>query len=337
MNVSSILWLTWRQHRWPVTGVTVLALCAAYALLATGAEHQVVGALMLPGFYAIVVQLVFGGVIGVFWGAPLIARELEDRTYFVAWGQDVTAVEWLRGKVVVLGLLAAVLGAVIGIGDGFTGDPERTWNSFEAHPALQAGYAVFGLALGVLVGLLTRHVVTAMAATLVFYTVVRGLTSTLVRVHLLPVEREIVRWESTPRVPEGALTLGTGFVDSDLDPVAVTDRCAALNVNTCMRSSGAAVGRYVDYQPLDRIGLFQFMETGLFVLLTAVLLVVTFRILRRSGGWKPTRSHRRIEPDAAQSGPESQNEPDEQPDAQSKPDGEADQSASDTAAAQAEG
>ncbi|HUQ59054.1 hypothetical protein [Lentzea sp.] len=304
MTPGSIVWLTWRQHRWPVVGVTALALGAASILVSTEAERQLVGSLMLPGFYAIFVQLVFGCVIGVFWGAPLIARELEERTYFVAWGQDVTPVRWLRGKVVVLGLLAVVLGAVIGLGDGFTGDQVPTWGAFEASPAVQAGYALFGLALGVLTGLLTRHVVTAMAATLVFYTLVRVLTSVVVRDHLVPAARSIARWDSTPQVPPEALELGRGFVDSRLDAVAVTAQCQRIhpvNPGNCMASSNAAVGTYVDYQPADRIGLFQFLECGLFVVLALALFAVAFRILRRGGGWKPTRSHRRL---AVQSAPE---------------------------------
>lgn len=304
--MSALVWLTWRQHRWTVLGTAVLALLAAYALITAESVHTRLDSMPMSGFYGLMVQLVFGGVVGMFWGAPLIARELEERTYFVAWGQDVTPAKWLRGKVIVLGVAAAVLGLVVGLGDGHVGTQE-TWTAFEAHPVVQVGYAVFGLALGVFIGLLTRHVVTAIAATLVFYTFSRALMAAIVRDHYLPVTRTVARWDSKPVIPQGALELGDGFVNADLRPVAVPDVCARFgNPNSCMRTSGTAVGTYVDYQPIERITAFRYMEFGLCALLAGVLFALTFRLLRHGGGWKPSRSHRRItsEAEPVQSTPE---------------------------------
>ncbi|HEX8869411.1 MAG TPA: hypothetical protein VF821_27365, partial [Lentzea sp.] len=110
--MSALLWLTYRQHRWTVLGTAAIAVAAACALIVAEVTNATSDSLPMSGFYGLMVQLAFGGVIGMFWGAPLIARELEERTYFVAWGQDVTPVKWLRGKAIVLGALAAVLGAV---------------------------------------------------------------------------------------------------------------------------------------------------------------------------------------------------------------------------------
>lgn len=292
--MSTFVWLAWRQHRWTILSTTVLALFAAYALVsAEGGDG--VASMPIRGFYGLIVQLVFGAVIGMFWGAPLIARELEERTYFVAWGQDVTPAQWLRGKSFVLGGLAVVLGAIIGSGNGFAGRQE-TWGAFEASPFVQAGYVVFGFALGVLIGLLSRHVVTAMAATLVFYTLVRAVLAVTVRDHYLPAQRVVASWENRPEIPQSALEMSRGFVGADLRPVDVTDRCAqAINQNTCMRSSKVATGTYVDYQPIDRLGLFQFIEFLVFAALAAVLFALTFRLLRQGGGWKPSRSHRRLD------------------------------------------
>jgi hypothetical protein len=303
--MSALVWLAWRQHRWTVLGTAGLALLAAYGLVSAEASNRSFDSLPMSGFYGLMVQLVFGGVIGMFWGAPLISRELEERTYFVAWGQDVTPVKWLRGKAIALGALAAVLGLVVGLGDGHVGS-QMAWSAFEAHPAVQMGYALYGLALGVLIGLLTRHVVTAIAATLVFYTLSRVLLSVLLRDHYLPVSRTIARWDSTPVVPLGALELGGGFVNSDLKPVGIAEECVRFsNVNSCMRTSGTAVGTYVDYQPVERITAFRYIEFGVFVLLAAALFALTFRLLRQGGGWKPSRSHRRIssEVEPAQSTP----------------------------------
>lgn len=306
--MSALVWLTWRQHRWAIIPTAVLALFAVYGLLNAEANKTTsIDSMPMSGFYGLMVQLVFGAVIGMFWGAPLIARELEERTYFVSWGQDVTPAAWLRGKLLVLGPLAAVLAFAVGLGDGHVGD-QKSWTGFEAHPAVQVGYALFGLALGVFIGLLSRHVMTAIAATLVFYTLSRILLSVLVRDHYLPVSRAVARWDSTPQIPGGALELGSGFVGSDLRPVDVADACERFsNPNSCMRTTGTAVGTYVDYQPVERIAAFRYIEFGLFVLLSAVLFALTFRLLRHGGGWKPSRRHRRIssesEPTPAQSTP----------------------------------
>ncbi|MCR3746171.1 hypothetical protein [Lentzea californiensis] len=293
MKLGSIIWLTWRQHRWSILGVTAVALLAVYGLVSTEFEG---GSPTMPivGFYALMVQLGFGGVIGMFWGAPLIARELEERTYFVAWGQDVTPVEWLRGKLLVLGVLAVLLGALVGTGDGYVGT-RRSWSSFEANLLVQAGYAVLGLAVGVLVGLLTRHVMTAIAGTLVFFTLARVLVSVVGRDYYLPPARVIVRWEETPVVPERGLELGNGFIGPDLEPVPVLDRCLeAINTNTCMRNARAAIGTYVEYQPVERVTTFQVIEFFLCVLLASGLFLLVFRLMRHGGAWKPSRSHRRI-------------------------------------------
>ena len=53
-------------------------------------------------------------VIGLFWGAPLIARELETGTAALAWNQSVTRTRWLAVKLAIGGLtaMAAHRGAV---------------------------------------------------------------------------------------------------------------------------------------------------------------------------------------------------------------------------------
>ena len=62
-----------------------------------------------PGSYP---QLKFAGcvlvalpaLVGAFWGAPLVARELESGTYRLAWAQSVTRTRWLAVKLAVAGL-----------------------------------------------------------------------------------------------------------------------------------------------------------------------------------------------------------------------------------------
>lgn len=294
MNASALAWLTWRQHRWTIIGTAVVSLLAGYNLVSTNGSPGLESTMPLGGFYGLMVQVAFGALIGMFWGAPLIARELEERTYFVAWGQDVTPVKWLRGKLIVLGTSAAVLAVPVGLGDGYRGDQTKHWAMFEASPVVQVGYAVLGLGIGVLAGLLARHTLTAMAATLVFFTATRMTLAIGARDHYLPAKRSISRWDQTTSVPHDALQVVDGFVGADLKPVPVIEYCQGRpSEGSCMRSEKAAVGTYADYQPADRIGVFQLIEFGICVLLAALAIYLAFRLLRHGGGWRPSRSHRR--------------------------------------------
>ena len=43
-------------------------------------------------------------LIGIFWGAPLISRELETGTFRLAWTQSVSRTRWLAVKLGLAGL-----------------------------------------------------------------------------------------------------------------------------------------------------------------------------------------------------------------------------------------
>ncbi len=127
-------WLTWRQFR--AQAITAAAALAAFAILlaATGphlaslyATSGITGCrggscaqlasaflqqLNAAGTYwvlyllGVMIILVTPAVIGLFWGAPLIARELETGTSALAWNQSVTRTRWLAVKLTLTGLAA---------------------------------------------------------------------------------------------------------------------------------------------------------------------------------------------------------------------------------------
>src|SRR5206468_12843846 len=51
-------------------------------------------------------------LVGIFWGAPLIAREVEQGTQRLAWTQSVSRLRWMTTKLVLL-LAATAAGALI--------------------------------------------------------------------------------------------------------------------------------------------------------------------------------------------------------------------------------
>ena len=52
-------------------------------------------------------------LIGLFFGAPLIARELETGTFRLAWTQSVTRKRWLAAKLGVVGVVAMAIGGLL--------------------------------------------------------------------------------------------------------------------------------------------------------------------------------------------------------------------------------
>ena len=105
-------------------------------------------------------------VLGIFWGAPLVARELETGTYRLVWNQSVTRGHWLATK---LGLSVVATTMAVGIltrrsRGGHTRSTARTGSqqgslasrlspiSFAMRGIVPVAYAVFALVLGTLVG-----------------------------------------------------------------------------------------------------------------------------------------------------------------------------------------
>ena len=42
-------------------------------------------------------------MVGVFWGAPLVAREVEAGTHRLVWNQSITRTRWLSTKLAITG------------------------------------------------------------------------------------------------------------------------------------------------------------------------------------------------------------------------------------------
>jgi ABC-type transport system involved in multi-copper enzyme maturation permease subunit len=207
-----VIWLTWRQCRTQFIVVYGLVAAACVWLAVTGptvarlARHNnnvydlltSNDRLLFNG--GIAVLTVAPAVIGIFWGAPLVARELETGTYRLAWNQSVTRGRWLAVKLGFAVLSAAVAVAILTTAitwwahpiDGATGSQHGslasrlTPVSFAMRGIVPVAYAVFALLLGTLIGLVLRRSVPAMALTLAVYVVVQIAVPLWVRPHLVP-------------------------------------------------------------------------------------------------------------------------------------------------------
>jgi hypothetical protein len=143
-------------------------------------------------------------MIGMFWGAPLFTREMEGHTLRLAWAQSVTRTRWTVVKVVILGLAAMAVAGLLSLMVTWWSAPIDSAGGFPAgrsqlsrfHPPIfdargiaPLGHAAFGFAAGVLIGVLVRRTVSAMAATLVVIAAVQFLVPTMVRPNLISPER----------------------------------------------------------------------------------------------------------------------------------------------------
>jgi hypothetical protein len=214
-----MIWLTWRQFRAQGTVVYGAMAVIALVLAVTGSQladlwqtggssfFALLGAdsgkttLFNVGFAAV---LVAPAVIGIFWGAPLIARELETGTHRLVWNQSVTRSGWLATKVVLIGLAGmagvGLLSLLVtwwcapiddaiaaGNADGSSfAAPRLAPPLFGARGIVPIGYTAFAFALGVTAGAVIRRTVPAMAVTLAVFVAVQIFTPTLIRQHLGP-------------------------------------------------------------------------------------------------------------------------------------------------------
>src|SRR3954471_6144662 len=116
-------------------------------------------------------------LLGAFWAAPLVARELENGTHRLVWTQSVTRTRWLAVKLAVVGAASiAATGLLSWMVTWWSHPMDRlAQNQFGAGMFGQRniapiGYAALAFAIGVAAGLLLRWTLPAMAATLVAFT-----------------------------------------------------------------------------------------------------------------------------------------------------------------------
>ncbi len=209
-------WLTWRQLRAQASSVYAGVLALAIVLAVTGPHLAHLSSAdvsdqlkhsSLRLFYAgIVVLAVVPSVIGAFWGAPLVARELEAGTHRLVWNQSVTRSRWLLVKIGITTLVAAAAVGVLSLAitwwsaplDAATGSapgslPRRLAPiAFGMRALVPVAETVFAVALGIALGVVLKRALPAMALTLAVMVLTQIAVPTWVRPHLLPATAKTV-------------------------------------------------------------------------------------------------------------------------------------------------
>ena len=137
-----------------------------------------------------VVVVAVPGILGIFWGAPLVARELEAGTYRLAWTQSVTRARWLTVKMAMVGLSTMAVAGLLSLMATWWSSPvdrvnQSVFTSFDQRALVPLGFALFAFALGVTTGVILRRTVPAMATTLVAFVATRLLVNHYVVPRLL--------------------------------------------------------------------------------------------------------------------------------------------------------
>jgi len=328
-----MIWFTWRQFRSQtviaaaaLAAISVLLLVAApiitdlYApVTACHSDCASVVTVFLARFRssaafptylaALGAAYVLPVLLGIFWGAPLIARELETGTHRLVWNQSVTRTRWLAVK------LAAGC-AIAATSTGLLSWAVTVWSQrvdsashdrmipllFGSRGILPVAYAVFAFLLGVTTGMLLRRVVPAIAATLAIYVGAVAAMPLWVRAHLVPAQHETIALDPQNLMGisispdsgtidvvgeqiEGAWTVGNRTITSD-----GTTFTGPVDLTTCgPNGSQVKCGEWLGslglrqdllYHPGSHFWPLQWAEAGVFIGLAALLAAFCFWWIR---------------------------------------------------------
>jgi len=327
-----MIWVTWRQHRTLlvasgglvalmlaflfVTGLgishtfhaTGLATCLAVPTRDCGELASAFSDRYSSLGFLVPLFMVLPALLGIFWGAPLVAREVEQGTYRLAWTQSVTRSRWIWTKLAVLCAATAAGAALFSLVLSWWSRPlvlasDNRFDPgiFDLRGFVPIAYALFALALGIAAGALIRRLVPAMLATVTGYTLVRFFIAAFARPHYMATRVQSSSFFGLvapgPRIGDWVISrttvdamgnvLGSG---RGLDLNVLSARCPGLIpspgnlpdrdvVAACAQRIG--IHLRVVYQPGTRYWPFQGIESAIFVALAVGLLALSVWLVKR--------------------------------------------------------
>jgi ABC-type transport system involved in multi-copper enzyme maturation permease subunit len=333
-----MIWLIWRQHRKQALYTLIGLIVVAAIMLPTGlAMHRAFTttglaaclaelgtAQIIPSGHACddpgdhfasqynvmnnigILFVILPVVVGLFYGAPLVARETEHGTHRLVWTQGISRRHWALTKFGIVGAITLVLAAAYAAGMSWwfgplvaNGGSRLGPVSFDTQGIVPIGYTLFAVALGIWLGTLTRKVLPAMGITLAGYVAVRVFIEVLARPRYVNPATVAYRvtanqqfnpnagnWIFSRGVVNGAGTLvlpDTQIIGCGNGPTNVALPPGG-NCDAGLSAQGHGAGpfnNWMRYQPGSRFWTFQTIETSIFLALTALLIYLAIRRIRR--------------------------------------------------------
>jgi ABC-type transport system involved in multi-copper enzyme maturation permease subunit len=250
--------------------------------------------------------------LGMFWGAPLVARELEAGTHRLAWTQSVTRRRWILTKLAIIGGSTAAFAGLFTLGFWWWSHAQvlTGWNSFEVGlfdllGIVPIAYALFAVAVGVALGTLIRKTLPAVFTTLGIFVAVRIVFMAYIRRHYLPAKSiSAPLGADLPQLASGAWRLSEHIVDTagrivstssgvvvnGVDVRYLAAHCPGISTKIGdLASKDAMVQCFsklglrtvVTYHPANQFWTFQAIEAGVFLLMTGLLVALVLRRIQR--------------------------------------------------------
>jgi ABC-type transport system involved in multi-copper enzyme maturation permease subunit len=327
-----MIWLTWRQLRTQVLYTVIALVALAAVMLPTGLalHHTFTGsgledciaklgtAQVVSGddcrnlreqfnnqfsglAFIGILFVVLPALVGLFFGAPLVARDVEHGTHRLVWTQGVSRRRWAWTKFSVIGAITLVLAVAYALGMSWWFAPVVTAGSgrlspvaFDVQGIAPIGYTLFAVSLGIFAGAISRRVLPAMGITLGGYLVVRVLIETVARPRFMTPETLSVPLTSAEQLnpfagdwvfsqgvinAAGTLVMPNTRIGCHVDAGTQAPACGSELVQQGL--GPAPFANWMQYHPDSRFWAFQGIETGIFIALSALLLYLAVQWIRR--------------------------------------------------------
>jgi hypothetical protein len=302
--------LVWRLHRNQAFFAAATLAALVVILLTTGSQmladyHSALASCSVTNSCSTISQTLYSGdglimdlvdatavvplLFGLFWGAPLVAKEIEDGTHSFAWTQGVTRRRWFSTNVGWVLAAAAVWGGAISALVTWWRYPENAmagrFSGFDLQGVVPVAYSLFAVCLGIAAGALIRRVLASLAITLGGFVVVRASIDLYLRPHYLaPVSRfySLANGGSPPPgawVSSEQLVGPNGHVVGSMAQAIVTSCTGASKTRFLSCLEAHHYSFLAVFQPDSRYWAFQGIETGIYLVLAVSLLGIAYRRL----------------------------------------------------------
>jgi ABC-type transport system involved in multi-copper enzyme maturation permease subunit len=231
--------------------------------------------------------LVLPMLAGMFWGAPLVAREIEHGTHRLAWTQGVSRFRWASTKI---GLVSVAVLVMTAIYAGMltwwitpvmqTSGQRFAYIFFDIHGIVVFGYTLFALALGVFAGAVTGRMLPAMATTVVGFLGTRLVVMLAARTHYMPTKTRVLENIAFgPDIPQMRNDLhGDWIIASHVENTTIV---CPRGDDTCSQRAIDQAYEVLTIHPAGDFWAFQAIETAIFVALAVGLVLATIYWIRR--------------------------------------------------------